>query len=59
MIEAAHAAIRSAIDQNLRQHASMRCGFAVSLPRHDTVQSVLEKKMKRAGKAVRLATNCP
>ena len=33
-----------------------RCGFAVSLRRHDIVQSVLEKKMKRAGKAVRLAT---
>ena len=33
-----------------------RCGFAVSLRRHDVVQSVLEKKIKRAGKAVRLAT---
>ena len=33
-----------------------RCGFAVSLRRHDIVQSVLEKKMKCAGKAIRLAT---
>ena len=33
-----------------------RCGFAVSLRRHDIVQSVLEKKIRRAGKAVRLAT---
>ena len=33
-----------------------RCGFAVSLRRHDVVQGVLEKKIRRAGKAVRLAT---
>ena len=32
-----------------------RCGFAVSLRRHDIVQSVLEKKMKRAGKAVHMS----
>ena len=33
-----------------------RCGFAFSLGRHDCVQALLERKVRRAGKAVRLAT---